>query len=123
MKECAFCIVNAINGSLNDFRVALIQSAKYDVLFMLIKFLMIFRNEKQLMFYVLSSIKNCLLLDEQIDIFEDSNYRVKISLQKYGLENLLISELQYYPYEEVKHITQEILTIINEQDECEMNYN
>jgi hypothetical protein len=123
LKECAFCIVNAINGSLNDFRVALIQSAKYDVLFMLIKFLMIFRNEKQLMFYVLSSIKNCLLLDEQIDIFEDSNYRVKISLQKYGLENLLISELQYYPYEEVKHITQEILTIINEQDECEMNYN
>ncbi len=123
MKECAFCIVNAINGSLNDFRVALIQVVKYDVLFMLIKFLMIFRNEKQLMFYVLSSIKNCLLLDEQIDIFEDSNYRVKISLQKYGLENLLITELQYYPYEEVKHITQEILAIITEQDECEMKYN
>jgi hypothetical protein len=123
LKECAFCIVNAINGSLNDFRVALIQVVKYDVLFMLIKFLMIFRNEKQLMFYVLSSIKNCLLLDEQIDIFEDSNYRVKISLQKYGLENLLITELQYYPYEEVKHITQEILAIITEQDECEMKYN
>jgi hypothetical protein len=84
---------------------------------------MIFRNEKQLMFYVLTSIRNCLLLDEQYDIFEDSNYRVKIALQKYGLEDLLISEMQYYPYEDVRHITQEIISIMNEQDECEMKYN
>ncbi len=124
MKECAFCIVHAINGSLNEFKVNLIQNSNenYDVLFMLIKFLIIFRSEKSLMSHCLLSIKNFLLLDEHYDIFSDGNYRVRVCLIKYGLEDLLVGEMQYYAHEQVQILTQEIIRMLKDAEQNEMKY-
>ena len=98
----------------------MIQNGKCDLPYMLIKFLYIYRREKVLIHYDLTSIMNLLLLDEEFDIFTDSNYSVRITFLKYGLEDLLVNELQYYEYEEVQTVTQKILEFLKDAADGEM---